>query len=389
MATSKLKKNCTAAVVIVIAVLVPLSKGVLLLSTYVMNEKVKNCSDPSGEHQAKEEGYVFVMTILGIKSLIRCFEYFVLVAYTFGFLVQRIRSGQTADGSGSAEPTERKDKILCGLKKKFWLIILVKTILAFSIPTVGVWQQHEFSKKNFSNCSFNYPQIYYGYSVLNYLQYFFEIVVCMKFMKVFCKTHSLWEEGYNELSIIDESTTSSASDKIVKSWNLASQKFKNWYTSYEKVGKEVMELNNLFKYWFIIPWLAYVLISSLKTATALQPWTLPSEDPSAFSVIYYGLYNFNQIFTLLVILYFAKRSNYQHNQYVRQLRSIQLSSAINNTELSFAQQLPVEKRDYDFIPRIWKTNISVEIDNSLYTFSALSGIFFSIARSLFFIKNCN
>ncbi len=98
----------------------------------------------------------------------------------------------------------------------------------------------------------------------------------------------------------------SASDDIVKSWNLASQKFKNWYTSYEKVGKEVMELNNLFKYWFIIPWLAYVLISSLKTATALQPWTLPSKDPSPFLVIYYGLYNFNQIFTLLVILYFAK-----------------------------------------------------------------------------------
>ncbi len=59
------------------------------------------------------------------------------------------------------------------LNKKFLLIILVKTILAFSIPTVGVWQQHEFSK-DFSNCSFNYPQIYYGYSVLNYLQYFFE-----------------------------------------------------------------------------------------------------------------------------------------------------------------------------------------------------------------------
>ncbi len=78
----------------------------------------------------------------------------------------------------------------------------------------------------------------------------------------------------------------SVSDDIVKSWNLASQKFKNWYTSYEKVGKEVMELNNLFKYWFIIPWLAYVLISSLKTATALQPWTLPSKDPSPFLVIY-------------------------------------------------------------------------------------------------------
>ena len=211
----------------------------------------------------------------------------------------------------------------------------------------------------------------------------------MKFMKVFCKTHSLWEEGSRKLSTINESTISSASDDIIKSWNLASQKLKNWYTSSEKFGKEVMEFNNLFKYWFIIPWLAYVLISSLKTATALQPWTLPSEDTSPFSVIYYGLYNFNQIFTLLVTLYFAKRSNYQHNKYVRKLRSIQLSSAINNTELSFAQQLPVEKKDYDFIPRIWKTNISVEIDNSLYTVSALSGIFISIVRSLFFIKDCN
>ncbi len=94
-------------------------------------------------------------------------------------------------------------------------MIPVKTILAFSIPTVGVWQQHEFSKKNFSNCSFNYPQIYYGYSVFNYLQYFFEIVVCMKFMKVFCKTHSLWKKGSKKLSIINESTISSASDDII------------------------------------------------------------------------------------------------------------------------------------------------------------------------------
>ncbi len=118
---------------------------------------------------------------------------------------------------------------------------------------------------------------------------------------------------------------------------------------------------------------------------------------------------------------------------MRQLRSIQLSSAINNTELSFAQQLPVEKKDYDFIPRIWKTNIGVKIDDfvyfaisfsafcysldvfylfhrlfkqyrikkylvatgnrtqdRLYTVSALSGIIFYIARSFFFfIKDCN
>ncbi len=52
--------------------------------------------------------------------------------------------------------------------------------------------------------------------------------------------------------------------------------------------------------------------------------------------------------------------------------SIQLSSAINNIELSFAQQLPVEKKNYDFIPRIWKANISVEIDNSVCTSQFLS-----------------
>lgn len=157
--------------------------------------------------------------------------------------------------------------------------------------------------------------------------------------------------------------------------------FKKHYKAYSKIGKQVKEINELFQTWFVLPWVIYLIVSSLKAYNILRPWASDSDGVTPASnipQIYYLLYNLNQFVTLLIPYLYAKKINTYHHKYYKRMRNLQLVRF--KDRLSFAGQL-LEKR-YGFLPRILGTSITISIGSPLYVVILLAGIFLSIAESL-------
>ena len=175
--------------------------------------------------------------------------------------------------------------------------------------------------------------------------------------------------------------------KILEDWKMVSSDFQVLSKRYTKIGKQVQVIQDLFQTWFIVPWVVYLIASSLKTYNVLRPWNADGDGDTPLSSIphiYYLLYNINQFITLIIPYLCAKKINTYHQKYFKIMRDHQLKKFEDDpSRLSLARQLMVDRENLnDFVPRIIGTSITISIGNPLFVIILLVGIFLSVSESL-------
>ena len=193
-----------------------------------------------------------------------------------------------------------------------------------------------------------------------------------------------------ECNIPDASVGNDREKNALIDWKEVSEDFMERAIAYNKIGNQVLLIQDLFQTWFILPWIVYLMASSLKTYNILRPWNLDGDGnspPSDIPQLYYLLYNANQFITLLIPFLCAKKINTYHQKYYKLMRESQLKKFWDKpSRLSLARQLYIEKKGkFDFVPRIWGTQVSINIRSPLYIILLLAGLFLSVTKSL--LKN--
>ena len=193
-----------------------------------------------------------------------------------------------------------------------------------------------------------------------------------------------------ECHIQDASVGIDREKKALIDWKVVSEDFKQRAINYSNTGNRVLLVQDLFQTWFILPWIVYLMASSLKTYNILRPWNLDGDGnspPTDIPQLYYLLYNVNQFITLLIPFLCAKKINTYHQKYYKLMRETQLKKFWDEpSRLSLARQLYIEKNEnFDFVPHIWGTQVSINVSSPLYIILLLAGLFLSVTKSL--LKN--
>ena len=106
-----------------------------------------------------------------------------------------------------------------------------------------------------------------------------------------------------ECHIQDPSVGIDREKKALIDWKVVSEDCQQRAIGYNNIGNRVMLVLDMFQTWFILPWIVYLMASSLKTYNILRPWNLDGDGnspPSDIPQLYYLLYNANQFITLLI-----------------------------------------------------------------------------------------
>ena len=351
-------------------------KEVLLIHTYVFNENAKNCNvSLYNASISNHTDYIFTLVIYGSGGFLRLIEYCIL-----GISICK--------WSPTEESTPSPFNNCCQ-RKLFWItctiIFFVHIVLGIAILVLGVKQQKDYSR-HFSDCTSNRPWIYYIYSALNGICHIYDFIVRILFVYVSSRVYNLWLVKSPSNEDREDDTNIECSEEIT-SWFTVCKDFKIRLEKYHTTGAKAKKFNEHFQAWFILPWIIYNLISSVNTMNALRPWTLEKNQPPLLSISYYILNNISSFITLLLPLFCAKRANRSHHEYYKHMRKSQMKKYSNKSEkqLFYAKQLYIQKEeDFDFVPHVGWTNITIEVDSSLYFILLLSGIFFTIVNSIFY-----
>lgn len=165
--------------------------------------------------------------------------------------------------------------------------------------------------------------------------------------------------------------------------NLISVDYNARMKDYEKRGRKVQCLSNIFQRWFTIPWLLYFIGSSLDTDYILWKDKANEDSKYGFSGAYFMVYSFSQMFLLTLPLLLSYQINTYHSDYVSRSKHQQLAVYKTSSRKALASMNKIKKVDqFDFVPQIWGTGIEVPVDNPLYILFLLVTIFFTVVKAL-------
>ena len=140
---------------------------------------------------------------------------------------------------------------------------------------------------------------------------------------------------------------------------------------YAEIGSKVEVILEIFQTWFPIPWLLYLITTSLDTNSVLKAWRDGSSDGNYFLDISYMVYNFNQLSLLVISLLCSKRMNTYHSKYLAISRRNQIENFDTASRMAMASINKIEKDEhFDFVPHVCGTGIEVPVDRSLHHHNA-------------------
>lgn len=402
-------------------------KGVLLMGRYGITASGRRCELNETDNRTMavvskvSHEFIFTTTVYAIASVLRFVEYFLLGKQFYIFLFKQ------EDVNVSEFFTKHSNRYWFLLV--FAILLLPYLLLGLIIPSLGIYQEMELTNR-LEKCYRHYHEIYISYCIINALRYLsaYSVRFTMMFATLVLSKywfpdhvgpprhtsigHSMRRKSRKEADKTDTVMISSANkvtrpdgtmsvisnegldqnnqvcEKVLQDWRIVSSDFREHSVAYAKIGKEAKVINELFRTWFIVPWAVYFIASSLKSYNIFRPWNTDGDGdtpPSNIPQIYYLLYNINQFITLLIPYLCAKKINTYHQKYYKQMRNRQLERFEDDpSRLSFARQLLIEKEeDYDFVPRIVGTSITISIGSPLYVVILLAGLFLSVTESLF------
>lgn len=384
-------------------------KGALLMGRYGITGIGTTCEESSTDSnqtsavtsQVSHE-YIFTVIVYGIASILRFVEYFLLAKQFHYFL---FKQKEVEAYQFFTKHSHRFYYLLL-----FSVILLPYFLLGFIIPSLGIYQELELSDR-LAECYRHYHEVYIVYCVINMLRYMSAYSVRLMMMFTTLALSKYWfpdhagaprhtsvahfkynrnravSVGHMDNTHSHLTVDNSELRKVLLDWNVVSEDYQKHAQDYAAIGKHVQEIQELFQTWFIVPWVVYLLASSLKTYNILRPWHSDGDGdtpPSNIPHIYYLLYNINQFITLLIPYLCAKKMNTYHQKYYKLMRDNQLKVFEKEpSKLSFARQLVIEKEEcYDFMPRIIGTSITINIGSPLFVVLLLAGLFLSVMESL-------
>lgn len=403
-------------------------RGVLLVSRYGITASGLKCVQDLNQTTAVatklNHEYIFTTIVYGILSILRILEYSLLAKQFYHFLFNQI----VVDVSAFFEKRSHRFLYLfC-----FVIVLLPYFFLGLTIPALGIYQEIEYSDR-LVQCYHHYYEIYVAYCVTNFFRYMSAFTVRIMMIYTALSLSKIWfpdhdgpplhtSVGLGKCENIEASLKASpknagplannpdvannptpvadnpdvannallldgAPKKILEDWKMVSSDFQVLSKRYTEIGKQVQVIQDLFQPWFVVPWIVYLIASSLKTYNVLRPWNADGDGDTPLSSIphiHYLLYNINQFITLIIPYLCAKKINTYHQKYFKIMRDHQLKKFEDDpSRLSLARQLMLDRKNLnDFVPRIIGTSITISIGNPLFVIILLVGIFLSVSESL-------
>ena len=271
--------------------------------------------DDSLEFEKYDRGYKFTVFLLGIISVLRIVEYIPL------FIGLR-RYWKEMDRNGSNVCKNFLTWLM--LSTPAWAIIL-------SLPVIGLLLESSCGDAKVT------AKVFIAYCIINFFRYGWALSVRMGMVYATLKVKEIWE------GIQDGNATP---------------------LTYKNAGKQVKKIAGIFETWFLFPWIIFFLISSLKAKNILSLWKEDAEEVEFLALVYFMLYNVNQMIFLIIPYLCAKKMNQYHHQCVMQQLQIQADE------------------NYDVEPHLWGLGLKVKMKSFIYTLFLVMGLVFTIFTPL-------
>ena len=276
--------------------------------------------------------------------------------------------------------------------RSFWgfvFLLLIPTLLLLSagIPIVGIIIELNYTQR--MHCEKHNSGIFLAYCAFNIGRYL--IASCVRLMMAIASIEvgRIWSVDSLKHDTVEPKDVGTKSTIFLTDWTASSTKHNELSKQYDERGEKSQQVGEIFKTWFIVPWITFFIATSIKTKNVLSPWLQVEEakevDKELLPAVYYMMYNIFQVISLLVAYVSALKMNTHHHTYYTALRKKQLNAYKKNTSRqALARILHIEKKEqYDFIPHVAFTHIKIHMDSPLYVIFLLLGVFFAICGALY------
>ena len=286
----RLKLQYAVILVAVLVEIIYLSKGVLLMYRYLhrsnvcVNHTIQPAEDDdSPEFERDNRGYVFTVFLFGIISFLRLVEYIPL----FIGLWQYWDSGSDRQNNSDS----------CGLNehKHYFIFVLLTpvSVISLSLPAIGLSLENRCGDANIT------ANVFIAYCIINFFRYTWAFSVRIGMVFATLKVKEIWK---TDIQISDEETPASLTSK------------------YRKAGEKVKKIARIFETWFLFPWIIFFLVSSLKAKNILSLWNDEEEEVRTLPLVYFLLYNINQMIFLVIPYLCVRKMNHYHHQCVERIQ---------------------------------------------------------------------
>ena len=275
-----------------------------------------------------------------------------------------------------------------GLTQNKWtascFVFLSMYMLAhsLSVPALGIALEIRTGRE--TDCRPYVYEYHTVYWILDVFRYLYDVAIRLLMVLAMLAIGCIWDED-EHIRDEDEGKEPESYREYLEDRVAASKDYSKRWKLYIKKGERVKHILEIFKPWFVLPWILFFISSSLSTDQILQSWNDSSSSNGKynFAEASYMVYNFNQLFLLALPYLCSKMMNMNHSSYVYSTRIQQLGAQKTASRAAFAHMSKIEEEgSFHFVPRVWGTSIKIELNSPLYIILLLLGIFFTFVDAL-------
>ena len=402
MEKDKVKRLVSFGLLTAFVVFLYALKGALGIVKYARPWLCQNSTIPVEEDDSPElqgnatakASFYFTIVVYAVADLIRCIQYipFFIGLYQF-YVAWREHEPDWLQGIRSQS--------LRTYPPCYFIVFLLAVVFLFSlsIPATGIYLEYLHEKKTICNLSWTF--LFNAYCVVNILRYVWSFIIRVGMVLATLKVREIWQNIPSAKPQESETTETPTKCTILHfccTWLLDKKPIQDTGTTqqgndeqmpvplharltkeYMEAGEMVQIMTHIFQSWFLFPWIIFFLESSLEVKDIVFIWTMHREI-IPLAVIYYVLFNVNQMIFLLIPYMCAQKMNHLHHKCHVRIRNMQLNSEMGNEcDLAEQRKMLIERDyDYDFVPRLWGLGFKVEMNSMFYIISLLLGVFFTV-----------
>ena len=344
------------------------------------------CPELSSSQPNFTQGYIFNIALYNVLYFGRCLENLTFQVHFYKFFFRQCTV---------SDVIEFKRLCMKGLMKKKWILgsfILLSvclTIDSLSIPSLGIVLELRNGRE--TQCD---PYIYEYYTIswtLDFIRYLHDVFIRLFMVLAMLAVGMIWFEREEQCDASEETDSYPAEPKNYEEYleerEFAIRDHRSRTQDYTQRGGKVEQILQIFQTWFILPWVLYFIASSLDTEDILKPYHSGSENNSSkrydFIELTFIVYSSNQLLLLALPYFCTKKINAYHRKYRIKSRREQIKRQKTASRKAFAHINKIEEESqFNFIPRIWGTDIRIQVDNPLYVVLLLVGFFFTVINTL-------
>ena len=343
---------CQLFVVAVLVELLYITMGVLWNTRYMYPYKCSNETDTSpvegddSPELLRDDEYYFTVGLYTIGSLMRCIEFIPLFIGLYQFYK-------------SKNSISRKLEHPCHC---IWVLLIPLLPLILLIPSVGI--AVEYANEKTRHCNDVTAIVFVAYCAVNYFRYAWAFLVRAGIILATLKVRELWGRVPSVGSGYD-GTAAALHARLTN--------------GYMETGKNVKRIAHIFQSWFLFPWIIFFISSSVEGKDILSIWDEKRENVETLPMVYFVLYNVNQMIYLLIPYICGRKMNHYHHQCHVRIKEMQLSPSLNDDFRAQQRTMLIQyEYDYDFVPHFWGLGFKVEMSSMIYVIFLILGLLFTL-----------